>query len=118
MDKELEKLRNDDVIWIIFILLSLLRLYADNCQRKCLIFDIKSYEERAKKIFLFVLIVTLIVYIYFLNNNYNDYINSYGRDRELNGVRLFGTFLLFIGTLILIYFNICNRNDLFEDNAL
>ena len=118
MDRELERLRNDDIIWIIFILLSLLRLYADNCQRKCLIFDIKSYEERSKKIFLFVLIVTLIVYIYFLNNNYNDYIDSDGRDRELNGIRLFGTFLLFMGTLILIYFNINNKDEILFDNAL
>jgi hypothetical protein len=81
-------------------------------------YDLTTFEGKEKKIFLFVLIVTLIVYIYFLNNNYNDYIDSDGRDRELNGIRLFGTFLLFIGTLVLIYFNINNKDEILFDNAL
>lgn len=118
MDKELEKLRNDDVVWFIFIGLSILRLFADNLQRRCLVDDDQDCGELAKKIFLFVLVVILIIYIYFFNNNCDDYMNSYGKEKDLNGIRLLGTFFLLLGTLFLICFNISNKDDILEDSAL
>ena len=62
-----------------------------------------AFKEKADNLFLFVGLISLIIYIYFLYRNYTDYKKYYTKDYS---IRLFGSIFVFVGTLCLFYFQL------------
>ena len=65
--KELKSLDNDNIVWIIFIILSLLNINADNHQKKYIITN--NYNEKNMLIIflnLLLLSVLLSIYLYLI----------------------------------------------------
>ena len=114
--KEIERLNFEDILWVIFVGLSILNIFSNNCQKEYVRSKNKYYEDRANKISIFVLTVLLLVYIYFFLRNYNMLKNKERVNKE-DRVKLFGSFLFVVGVLCLLYFQV-NSEDNFIDDAL
>lgn len=111
--EELARLNFEDYIWIVFIILNILNIIANNKQKEFIIDNNSSSENVAKDIYLFIVVVTIISYIYFIKRNYNDYLEA-GIDEKKNFlVRYLGSVFFMVGILCLLYFQLTNRRDFF-----
>ena len=112
--KELKRLGFEDIISLIFIICSLINLFGNNNQKKYLITNNKQYEEDANNLYIIGLILTFLIYIYFFSRNVGMYNN---KDNPTNSdlVKVIGSFLLIIGILCLLYFQINNDDNFIGD---
>lgn len=72
-----------------------------------------NYFILGKKLFIISLVITLIVYVFFVNNNYKNVkiLKRLNKDVTPSVVRLIGSFLFVIGILCFIYYQV-NENEL------
>lgn len=103
-ENEIKRLSFENFIWIIFIVVSALDIYGDELVKKYIRENDKKADIRAKKIFFYVLIVTIIIYMYFFIRNYHDVQNHPGNDEY--EIRLLGSVFMLAGTICLLYFQI------------
>lgn len=107
MDKSeavIKRLRFENYIWIVYLVIALGNIWADELIVKSIEEHEEKYDKLAKIIFLISLIVTLIIYIYFLNRNYNDYTNSNMKNKKTYEIRFLGSMFVFVGTFCFLYF--------------
>lgn len=97
----IKRLSFENWIWVAFIVISVLDIYGDELIKKGIITNNKNYSTRANKLFLGIAYFSIIIYIYFLIRNYNDYKKYNNKNYQ---IRLFGSILILGGTLCLIYF--------------
>ena len=103
-DKDLIKRLNfENFIWITFIIVAILDIYGVELIKKSIQNNNAVFKEKADNLFLFVGLISLIIYIYFLYRNYTDYKKYYTKDYS---IRLFGSIFVFVGTLCLFYFQL------------
>ena len=69
-EQEIRRIRFEDLISILFIVTSLLNIYADNLYINYLNTNDQDKEKVARDIYLIVIIITIAVYYYFINRNY------------------------------------------------
>lgn len=111
--EELARLNFEDYIWIVFIILNILNIIANNKQKEFIIDNNSSSENVAKDIYLFIVVVTIISYIYFIKRNYNDYLEARIDEKKNFLVRYLGSVFFMVGILCLLYFQLTNRRDFF-----
>ena len=75
-DKEIKRLNFEDILWIIFIITSLLNVKGNNYQKKYVITNDLFYENEANNIYVIVLFIVLFLYLYFFIRNYSMYQNK------------------------------------------
>ena len=100
----IKRLRFENYIWIVYLVIALGNIWADELIVKSIEEHEEKYDKLAKIIFLISLIVTLIIYIYFLNRNYNDYVNSNMKNKKTYEIRFLGSIFVFVGTFCFLYF--------------
>lgn len=100
----IKRLRFENYIWVIYLVIALGNIWADELIIKSIEKHENKYDKLAKIIFLISLIVTLIIYVYFLNRNYNDYINSNEKNKKTYEIRFLGSIFVFVGTFCFLYF--------------
>lgn len=66
IESELKRLKFEDLLWIIFGVLCFINVYGDTNQEKNLYINSKILEKKSNDIFTFTLIITFLIYIYFL----------------------------------------------------
>lgn len=110
-DELIRRLSFENFIWIVFIVISALDIYGDELIKASVRENKPEEKNKAENLFLFVSLVSILVYIYFFYRNYTDYKKHPNKNYE---IRLFGSILILVGTLCLLYFQI-NAND---DNDL
>ena len=106
--KEIKSLELDQSLSGIFILLSVATIIGDQFVKKYYINKDKNAYITAKKIFISSLIVTLLIYIYFLKKSkdgYNEEILQ-GEESFPHLIRLIGSTLLVVGISCLLFFQI------------
>lgn len=110
-DELIRRLSFENIIWLIFIIVSALDIYGDELIKKSVRENDVNAQRKSENLFLFVSLVSILVYIYFLYRNYSDY-KKYRN--KLYEIRLFASCLILIGTLLLFYFqiNVNNNSDL------
>ena len=102
----------DEKILTIFIFLNILNFYADEVEVDCLYNNDKERIKLSKDIIIFTTFVTLLIYIYFVINNYKDVINNMDSpDSYVFNVRYVGSILIVIGLCCLLYFRIKTKNN-------
>lgn len=101
---EIDRLNFENILWIIFIVLSILNIIGDNYEKKYVSFNDIYYKREANKIFEFTLIVTFFIYLYFLYRNYNSMNNVSDDMRGIYEIKFLGSIFLIIGILCLLYF--------------
>jgi len=111
---ELKRLSFEDIISLIFIVCSILNLFGNNDQKKYLITNDKSYEKNANNLYIIGLILTFLIYIYFFSRNTRMY-NNKDNPTEKDLIKVVGSFLLIIGVLCLLYFQINNDDNFIGD---
>lgn len=110
---ELKRLNFEDFVWIVFIVLSILDIVADNYQKKYIITDISDFEIKANKLYTLIVFITLFIYLYFFYRNYKAYkkVNIYDKDKKLFEIKLLGSIFFLVGVLCLLYFQINNGSN-------
>lgn len=103
-NNDLERLNFEDIIWIIFIGLILLNIVGDNFQKEFIKTNNKKEESKANNIFLFVLVVTFFIYLYFFVRNFNALERASEENKGLFSIKLLGSAFLIAGIICLIYF--------------
>lgn len=99
-ENKITTLKNENIIWIIYVLFAIAGVYANNLE----IEDIKNNNEKNKKkyksINIAIFFIAIIIYIYFINLVYNRYKNN---PKRTNLLTLIGSVLIFIGGLLFLY---------------
>ena len=113
IEEEIKRLNFEDILWGIFIILSILNIVSNNLQKNYVVTNEQSYEDSANNISICVLSMLVLIYLYFFLRNYNMYNNKDNPNSE-DMIKVIGSFLFIIGTLCLLYFQI-NSNDNFID---
>lgn len=67
---EIKRLKFEELLWIIFAIISLLNVYGDKIEEEYVTTNQETYQDKSNKIFKITLIVTLLIYIYFFIRNY------------------------------------------------
>lgn len=109
-DDEMKRLDFENILWVIFIGLGILNIVADNYQKEFICSKNKLLENTANKVFLFILVVSFIIYIYFLIRNINAYERASNEEKEIFSIKVFGSIFFIVGVLCLIYFQ-ANQTD-------
>ena len=109
-DDDLKRLNLEDYIWIVFAILAFLNIVGDNLEKCFIRTNKKIYSDKASDIFMFILIISLIIYIYFFYRNYVFYIKANEKEKENLLIKLIGSSLLIGGVLCLIYFQYNQRD--------
>lgn len=101
---EINRLNFEDIVWIIYATSTISNVYGNYYDKLYLKTNNEAYMNRANDIFEITLIITFLVYIYFLLRNYKLYKRASSREKELYLIRVFGTILVIVGVICLIYF--------------
>ena len=108
LNNDLDRLKFEDVLFIIFIVAISFNIVANQFQKNYLNTGNKKAEKTANDIYLFVLIVVLLIYLYFIYRNYDAYKKASIESKKLFRIKLLGSALLIAGVSCLIYFQLNN----------
>lgn len=100
------RLKFEDNLSIIFIILNLLNIRANAIIENAILTNNISQVSKALKIYRFIIVISILLYIYFVKRNYKFYIESRKKvnyDNTLEKIRLEGSLLILVGTLLLGY---------------
>lgn len=103
---KIKELEFEKILWLIFIFISALNIYGDNLEEIFFKENNLQSELLAKKIFIFTIAISLLIYIYFVYRNYNNLKNAKNEDTHLFLIRLAGSILIVVGALFILYFEV------------
>lgn len=104
LNDDLKRLRFEDIIWIVFIVLSVLNIIGDKDEEEYILTHNGMYKKDANKVFEITLVVTFFIYLYFFIRNYNAYKNANEKDKKDYIIKLLGSAFFIAGNLCLLYF--------------
>lgn len=90
----------ENIIWAIYFIVIMLALISNYYEKNSIVDSDYSEGLISKNINIFVFIVLLIIYIYFLDNSYEQYVNS---PTNVNYTSLVGNVFNVIGGVIFLY---------------
>ncbi len=115
LGEKLKRLRNEDIIWIIYFFIAIFALYSNHLDRKYLLNkDINAYKLE-KNINISIFVVAFFIYLYFVLLLYNDLSKL---NKDFNNKKYRATFTQLIAALLFLIggfiylFNEINTNDL------
>ena len=112
--KRLDEIKNENLIWIIYIGIIALSYYSNYLEKKYFLYnDIKS-KEKYRKIIIFIFFVLVIIYSYFLKDSLdglNDIdFNNIKEEDKLIVLSFIAALLIFISGLIFLYVSLEDNN--------
>lgn len=112
--KILKKLKVEEDIWFIYLLIIGLSFYSNSVERKYYINNDLEAKEKYRKINILIFLIALIIYIYFFNDSYNDIKNLSSSDsydkRFFNKASFTASTLILISGAILLFIAIYDEN--------
>lgn len=104
----IKRLNFENLMWILFIVACILNICADKIQTEFLETNEIDKEKNAREIYIFVLVLTILIYCYFANRNYNFLRDAKenNQDTSLLSLRFIGSMLLIIGISFVLYYQI------------
>ena len=116
-DNLISDLKIDEIIWIIFIFLNIINIVGDECLISYYKDNKLDKNKQAKDIFTFSVFITLNIYIYLLYKRYKVYESNKIKngDTKICGIRLFGTILVLVATVLFLY---CQIEDKKAENPI
>ena len=123
---EIRRLNFEDLLWIIFIVTSILNIIGNDYQKRYVVSNNENYENKANdiyenmasNIYVFILIIVLFIYLYFFNRNYKMYESKMGSATRVDLIKVMGSVFFIIGTLCLLYFQINSKNNFIGGPAI
>lgn len=110
---EYNRLLFEDNISIVFIIVSLINIKANNIVEDAIITNNYEKYKRAITLYKINIIITILVYIYFIIRNvyfYNQALEN-NEDPSFEKIRVIGSVLILIGTLMLAYTLFSDENE-------
>lgn len=118
IEKEIKRLNFEDILWGIFIILSILNIVCNKLQKDYVITNNQYYEDSANNISIFVLTILLLVYLYFFIRNYSMYKNKGYEATQTDLIKVMGSIFFILGTLCLLYFQVHSDDNFIGGPAL
>ena len=112
MNEDINRLKFENFIWIVFASLCLLNIRGDNLEIESIEKNRDSFHNEANKVFEFTLSITFLIYIYFFLRNYRALKKAPQNQKRLHEIKTLGSLLLIAGIICLIYFQ--KRQTSFE----
>lgn len=105
---KVKELEFEKVLWWIVIFLSALNIYGDNLEQLFFKSNNIGAEKKAKKIFIFTITVSLIIYLYYVYRNYKYYsVSKFKRNETfLYLIRLIGSIFVVVGVIFILYYEV------------
>lgn len=113
LKQKLKQLRIEEFVWIIYIGIIILSFYSNNLERKYFVCNDLESREKYRKTMILIFSVLVIVYLYFLNDSYNDLRSIKSKDSEDKKNLLYLSFLgsLFIAASGFIFLYIAIKDE-------
>lgn len=105
---KINELEFEKILWVIFIFISALNIYGDNLEELFLKYNDIQSEKISKTIFIFTIAISLLIYLYFVYRNYNNYQKDKSKNinTNLDLIRLAGSILIVIGVIFILYYEV------------
>ena len=103
-NSELVNLDIEKIIYIVFIIISIMGIIGTNYEEKFLTTRNTTYHKKGSTIFKITIVIALLIYLYYLKRNYEIFSSSSEEDKKLIRIRLFGSIFFVVGALCLVYF--------------
>ncbi len=105
---KVKELEFEKVLWWVVIFLSALNIYGDNLEQLFFKNNNIGAEKKAKRIFVFTITVSLIIYLYYVYRNYKYYsVSKFKRnDTFLYLIRLIGSIFVVVGVIFILYYEV------------
>ena len=72
---KLEDIREENFIWIIYLIIIILSYYANSKEVKYLLFDDQNSKRDYRSLMILIFCILIIIYFHFTKNSYDDYID-------------------------------------------
>lgn len=107
MNRRIKQIETENFIWLIYIVLIGLCLYANAYEKKYFCNNDLVSKEKYRNLTIIIFIIAIIIYAYFLYDNYKDLksITPYDSSKKKNLTELsfLGSSLILISGLIFLY---------------
>lgn len=105
---KVKELEFEKVLWWVVIFLSALNIYGDNLEQLFFKNNNIGAKKKAKRIFVFTITVSLIIYLYYVYRNYKYYsVSKFKRnDTFLYLIRLIGSIFVVVGVIFILYYEV------------
>ena len=118
IEKQLQRLKIEDIIWIIYLFIILFSIYANYLNKKYLLHKNIFAKQKEKILNIILSLVVFFIYIYFLKISYDDYKNTpikikNNKKYRNNFINLISAILFLIAGLMDIYIAISDNS--FDD---
>jgi predicted secreted protein len=114
VSRRIEQIDIENFIWIVYLIIIGLSLYANHFEKKYFLNSDQSAKEKYRNLSIIIFTIAVIVYIYFLYDNYKDYKDLKNTDsiktKKLSELSLLGSGLIFISGIIYLYIAIVDEN--------
>ena len=114
VDKRIKQINTENFVWIVYIFIIGLCLYANKYEKKYFYTNDITAKEKYRNLTIFIFIIAVIVYIYFFIDNYNDCKELKPTDsiekKNLNELSLVGSTLVLISGLIFLYISFVDKD--------
>lgn len=115
---EIRRLNFEDLLWILFIVTSVLNIVGNDYQKRYVVTNNEKYENKANNIYVFILIIVLFIYLYFFNRNYKMYKSKMDSATKEDLIKVMGSVFFIVGTLCLLYFQVNSKNNFIGGPAI
>ena len=115
---EIKRLNFEDLLWILFIVTSILNIIGNNYQKKYIVSNDSCYEDRANDIYIIILVIVLMIYLYFFTRNYRMYKSKLGSATTEDLIKVMGSAFFIVGTLCLLYFQVNSKSNFIGGPAI
>lgn len=102
--EEIKNLDFENFLWVVVIFLAIANILGDTFNQEYIKTKNWNFQASSKKIFIFTVSVTILIYIYYMDRNIINLQKVNGKNKGAYLVRLIGTILILIGAFCLLYF--------------
>ena len=106
INNELNRLNFEDIIWLIFAILSIFNIISNQDQKQYIITNNQKYEDSANSRTIFVLTILIII----SGVGIGFYINKENKTKA-DSIKVLGSLLFVTGTICLLYFQIHSKDN-------
>lgn len=114
LNYKLNKLKNEEIVWIIYIGIIILSFYSNMLEKKHFITGDLESKQNYKNTLILIFSILVIVYLYFLKDSIDDInaLNKYDSDKKKHLVYLsfIGSLLIAISGFIYLYIALKDEN--------
>lgn len=100
----INRLTFENYIWAVYIVIAISSIIGDELIKKSITEHDQKKDRLAKDIFTIGLIITILIYLYFLSRNYHDYQSH--KSEKAYEMRYLGSILMISGILCFLYFQL------------